>query len=70
MSERIISDELAVELFRLRYTLRRATETGTMGPAAQQALRRMLELAHQGPGGHLFFEHQRWQVQLEGLRMA
>jgi hypothetical protein len=70
MSERMISDELAVELFRLRYALRRATETRLMGPEAQQALCRMLELAHHGGPGHLFFEHRRWQVQLEGLHLA
>ncbi len=70
MSERTISDELAVELFRLRYTLRCATESRVIGPAAQQALRRLEEIAHQGGPRHLFFEHRRWEVQLEGTNLA
>ena len=70
MSERTISDDLAVELFRLRYTLRRAADTRVMGPDAQRALRRLQEIAYHGGPRHLFFEHQRWQVQLEGLHLA
>ena len=70
IEKRKITDDHAVELFRLRYTLRRATETGQMGRAARYALQRMRELGEGRGRGHLLFEHRRWQVQLGGQDSA
>ena len=66
MNRRMMSaeDERAVELFRLRYTLRQAAERGARKQAAEHALTRLLEMARDAGSRLLLFEHQRWQVQL------
>ena len=64
-AQRPITDDQAVELFRLRYTLRAAADNGDITPeAVKAAMHRLLQMATEGRASHLYFEHRRWQVQL------
>lgn len=63
-----VQDQQLVELFRLRYCLREATESGVQGPEVARALARLRQLA--STRGDLLFEYRRWCVQLEMAQQA
>lgn len=64
-----MSDEtLAVELFRLRYTLREAVNTGEVTEQSKSALERLRQVA--SGRGDLLFEYRRWCIQLELAKAA
>jgi hypothetical protein len=56
-------DESLIELFRLRYRLREAAETGRRGPEIERSLERLRQLAR--TRGDLLFEYRRWVVTLQ-----
>ena len=64
----VAKDDRAVELFRLRFTLREAVERGERGAAVNRALRRLLELGRRAGRGDLFYEHRRWTIQLDAAQ--
>lgn len=56
-------DETLIELFRLRYRLREAAETGRRGPEIERALERLRQLSCSR--GDLLFEYRRWVITLQ-----
>jgi hypothetical protein len=67
MSNPRISDEQAVELFRLRHMLRQAADQGQPSAEVATALDRLLDLSRRAQARELFFEHRRWSVRLRGM---
>ena len=64
MSSKRLSDDHAVELFRLRYMLRAAAEGGQPSRETAQALDSLLELSRRAGTHDLMYEHRRWAARL------